>query len=1020
MGASFHRDSNRAARQARCVWLAIAGAIACTPVSALDRDRTIAQFYHTAWTVREGAPAQISALAQTTDGYIWLAAAAALYHFDGVRFERFEGTAGDVSALKALDDGSLWIGYEFGGASVLMDGRLTNYGDREGMPVGTVFGFAADRQHAVWAATVKGLMRFDGSSWKSIGSEWNYPDGKSRAVFVDRDGTLWAATGETVMSLAPGARRFEDTGRRAGWVVQMAQAPDGTVWTADAFGAVQAIASASGGAPATASVIRVESGGLLFDRDGALWVGSLGDGLRRVAYPERAVVDPDSGEIASEAFRHVEGLSADYVWPVIDDREGNIWLGTSGGLDEFRNSAIAPALFPPGSHDIALVAGDDGAVWAGTTNRALMRLRNKTVTSTDGAMRTTCAYRADDGTIWLGGQQGIWRIVEDRPTLVTGLPEGVGAVDVQSMVMDRRGVLWVGITNAGLFRLDGATWSHVDDQAFSIGSRKLRTPLVAISDAQGRILLGYGRGGLVMIDGAATKVFATDEGLDLGNVSALKQGSRTIWVGGERGLASFDGSRFQTLGVEGKPLRGVVGIIETADGSLWVHAVSGVLHFSAAEVAHALADPTYRMRYRLFDFLDGLPSGPTQLRPLPTAIEGSDGRLWFATLNGAAWIDPKSIATNVQPPPVVIESLSVGDKRFPVASGLKLPERTKQIEIDYTALSFSVPERVRFRYRLDDVDGNWQDAGTRRQAIYTNLGPGDYRFRVVAANEDGIWNETGAVLDFEIAPAYYQTWWFRVLYVVLAAVVIWLLFHLRMLAMLSRVRERLEERHNERARIARELHDTLLQSIHGLMLRFQTVADEMPAGSEVRNAMERALDRADEVLDEGRDRVSDLRSSIDSGEDLAQAFKNIGEQMATEHDVEFRVLVEGEEQRLDADVCDEIFRICREALVNAFQHAHAALIEIEIAFETEALRVRVRDDGVGIDADILEAGCRPDHWGLPGMRERALRIGARLDVWGSAGSGTEVELRVPASVAYLAESGRSWRQLVRRIVGAGR
>ena len=1020
MAGSFLGDSNPTARQLRCVWLAIAGLIACAPVSALERDRTIMQAYHTAWTVKEGVPPdQISALAQTTDGYIWLAAAAGLYRFDGVHFERFEGIDGEVSALRALDDGSLWIGFTFGGASVLKDGRLTNYGDREGMPEGTVFGFAADREHAVWAATVKGLMRFDGSSWQSIGAQWNYPEGKSRAVFVDRGGTLWAATGETMMTLASGARRFEDTGRKAGWVVQMAQAPDGSVWTAEAFGTVQAISSASGGAP-SASVIRVESGGLLFDRDGALWVGSLGDGLRRVAYPERAAPDRSTGEIASEAFKHIDGLSADYVWPLIEDREGNIWLGTSGGLDEFRNSALVPALFPQGSHDLALVAGDDGVVWAGTTNRALMRLRNEVVTSTDGALRTTCAFRAADGTIWLGGRQGIWRIVGDKPTLVSGLPESVGAVDVQSMVMDRRGVLWVGITNAGLFRFSGGTWSRVDDPAFSIGSHKLRTPLVATSDAKGRILLGYGRGGVVMIDGDATKVFTVDDGLDLGNVSALKQGSQTIWVGGERGLASFNGSRFQALAVEGEPPRGVVGIIETADGSLWVQTNSGVLHFSAAEVAHVLADPAYRMRYRLFDFLDGLPPGATALRPLPTAIESSDGRLWFATLNGAAWIDPRRITTNTLPPPVVIESLSVGDKRFPVASRLKLPERTKRIEVDYAALSLSVPERVRFRYRLDGVDGNWQDAGTRRQAIYTNLGPGDYRFRVVAANEDGIWNETGAALDFKIAPAYYQTWWFRALCVLLAAVVIWFLLYLRLLAVLSHMRERLEERHNERARIARELHDTLLQSIQGLMLRFQTVADEMPAGSEARTAMDRALDRADGVLEEGRDRVSDLRSSIDSGADLAQAFKIIGEQMTADHDVEFRVLVEGREEGLDADVSDEIFRIGREALVNAFQHAHAKSIEIEIAFETETLRVRVRDDGVGIDAGVLEAGHRPDHWGLPGMRERALKIGGRLDVWGGAGSGTEVELRVPASVAYLAESRQSWRQLVRRIVGVGR
>ena len=1028
MGAVASRYIDRATGlRVRCFGLLVAGLVACAPALALERNRTITQFYHRAWTVTDGAPGQISALAQTTDGYIWLSAAAALYRFDGVRFERFEGASGDilpmgaVSALKALDDGSLWIGYQFGGASVLKNGRLANYTEREGMPVGTVYGFAVDGQHAVWAATVKGLMRFDGASWQPVAADWRYPEGKSKAVFVDRDGLLWAATGETLMTLAPGTHEFKDTGQRTGWVVQMAQAPDGTLWAADAFGAVDAIASPGGGPPQRAASIRVESGGIVFDRDGALWVGSLGDGLRRVAFPERAQpLQSGSSEIPVEMFTHIDGLSADYVWPLIEDREGSLWLGTSGGLDQFRSSALVPALFPPGSHDLALVAGDDGGVWAGTTNRAMMRLKNKIITSVDGAARTTAAFRASDGTAWLGGRHGIWRIDNDVPKLVAPLPEGVGDVDVQSLLVDRSGVVWAGVTSSGVFRYANGAWSRVDDPALAVGSRKLLTALVMLEDANGRIWLGYTRSALAMIDGGKVKIFSADDGLDLGNITALRQGKRTLWIGGERGLAHFDAGRLQTIDVDGEPMRGIAGIVETADGTLWIHAIPGVFRIAAAEVARALADPSYRMRYRLFDFLDGLPARPTQLRPLPSAIEGTDGRLWFATSNGAAWIDPKSIATNALPPPVAIESLDVGGRHYPAAPSITLPERTKQLEIDYTALSLSVPERVRFRYRLQDSDGDWQDAGTRRQAIYTNLGPGRYKFQVAAANEDGVWNDTGAALDFEIAPAYYQTWWFRALYVIVAAGIIWLMFYLRMLGMVARVRERLEERHNERERIARELHDTLLQSIQGLILRFQAVAEEMPQQSTVRGAMDRALDRADDVLVEGRDRVRDLRSSIGSGKDLAEAFSNVGVELSVDNAAEFRVVVEGVPQALDADVGDEIFRIGREALINAFQHADANTIETEIAFESDALRVRVRDDGVGIATHILDAGSRPGHWGLPGMRERATKIGAQLRVWGGAGSGTEVELRVPANVAYLADPAPSWWQILRRIAGAGR
>jgi len=1013
----------------RILRIAFACVLVHAPAFALDRDQTITQFYHTAWTVRDGAPGQISALAQTRDGYVWVAAAASLYRFDGVRFERYQGIGderlpfGSISALKAFDDG-LWIGFQFGGASLLKDGTLRNFDEQEGIPAGTVFGFAVDHDSTTaWAATARALVRFDGTRWEKIGAEWDYRADGAKAVFFDRNGVLWVSTGETLLTLAPGERKFKSTGLRAGWIVQMTEAPDGTLWAADAFGAVQPVALPNGGAPAHATSIHVESGGLLFDRDGSLWIGSLGDGVRRIPYPERLGDQRiERFDTATEIFTHADGMTADYVWPVLEDREGSIWFGTSGGLDRFRRGSMVAAEFPDGSHDLALVADNDGAVWAGTTNRPLMRLDGKTVTTKDGATRTTSAYRAADGTVWLGGRQGIWHVSDGVPIHVADPPSDVPDSDVQTMVVDRTGALWVAITGNGLFRLAGGVWTRQDDPALPLNTAgKPQTPLIAMSDAGARLWFGYTRNRIATVDGETIRVLSDADGLDLGNVTALTQGARTIWAGGEHGLAYFDGKRFNTLVVEGsEPLRGVVGIIEMANGDLWLHGVPGVFRIAASEIERAMSDASYRMRYRLFDFLDGLPARPTQLRPLPTAIRSADGRLWFATSNGAVWIDPTHIPTNPLPPPVTIESISAGGRVYPAVSNIELPERTTQLAIDYTALSLAVPERVRFRYRLRDIDSEWQDAGARRQAIYTNLGPGRYDFQVVAANDAGVWNDAGATVGFAIEPAYHQTWWFRSLYLLAGVLAIWLVGYLRMRQTLARMRERFEERHLERERIARDLHDTLLQSIQGLILRFQAVAEQMTAGSAPRIAMDKALDRADGVLVESRDRLRDLRSSIESGGDLGQAFSSVGQQLLEDGNTEFRVVVEGAPQPLDPGISDEIFRIGSEALINAFQHAGASEIETEIAFEPDALRVRIRDDGRGIASEILDAGGRPGHWGLPGMRERAAKIGAQLRIWGGSGSGTEVELRVPASVAYVGAPALSWRQLLRRIAGAGR
>src|SRR5580698_4078063 len=367
------------------------------------------------------------------------------------------------------------------------------------------------------------------------------------------------------------------------------------------------------------------------------------------------------------------------------------------------------------------------------------------------------------------------------------------------------------------------------------------------------------------------------------------------------------------------------------------------------------------------------------------------------------------------PPPVHVEEIVADRKAYSPQEGLQIPPLTRDLEIDYTALSFAIPQKVRFRYKLEERDTTWQEPGTRRQAFYSDLHPGKYHFRVIACNNDGLWNEEGATLDFSVAAAWYQTNWFRASCVVVFLVLLWGLYRLRVQQLQHQFAIGLEARVNERTRIARELHDTLLQSFQGLMLRFQTVSEMLPARPlDAKKALEGALDRADEAISEGRDAITDIRASTLASRDLEKSITvlmtNLSEELAASNggSVTSRVLVEGVPRAVRQTVQDEIYRIARESLRNAFRHAQAGHIETEIMYG-ESLRLRFRDDGKGIDPSVVEHGGRSGHWGLPGIRERAKQIGAQLAVWSELGAGTEVELNIPGSIAYEIVPGARFR-----------
>jgi signal transduction histidine kinase len=463
---------------------------------------------------------------------------------------------------------------------------------------------------------------------------------------------------------------------------------------------------------------------------------------------------------------------------------------------------------------------------------------------------------------------------------------------------------------------------------------------------------------------------------------------------------------------DGLPCDAVHWTMEDDAKSVWLNMACGLVRVAGSELDAWAADPKHTITATVFDSSDGIRSSADALGYSPPVAESQDGKLWFFNQDGVSVIDPRHLAFNKLSPPVHIEQITADRKTYDATSRLRLPPLLRDLEIDYTALSLIAPEKNRFRYELEGYDHDWIDAGNRRQAFYTNLGPRNYRFRVMASNNSGVWNEAGTFLDFSVAPAYYQTTWFRLSCGAAVLMLLAVLYQLRLRYLARQFNLRLEERVNERTRIARDLHDTLLQSFQGVLMRFYAGTHIIPdRPAEAQETLEKAIEQARQAITEGRNAVQGLRSSTVISNDLAQAISTFARNLALPQDgrscPEFRLLVEGESRDLAPLVRDEVHRVACQALRNVFQHARATRVEVEIQYDRRQLRLRVRDNGHGIDQRVLSEGGRAGHHGLPGMHERAQLVGGKLAVRSKLDSGTEIELTLPAALAYAKSSFRA-------------
>ena len=1013
-------------------------------------------------------PGTIARIVQDDQGFIWFGTTHGLVRYDGYEFRVFVHDPADPNSLSGVSvaalfkdrAGNLWIGSER---------QLDRYSPANGnfahflsdsqkvCESGVVRDITQDREGIIWVATDNGLKRLDPTTSNVNCYQHRQDDDLSigsnlvKSMLESRDGTFWVATIE-------GLDRFD---RRTGRVtrrvtlrgpsgallhldgnkISLIEDHAGILWItipanqecglasfdprtgaqgAYSFGAADAVFSILEDQNDTLwfghgqqGIIKFDrnrktatryrndpndlnsviSGGiytLLQDRDHRIWVGTIEGGVDRF----------DPRPPSFRTYRHEPGnpnsLSIGAVYSVLQDRRGILWLGGAGGLDRItRKTGEATRIIPKHVSSqstfgvVSAIAEDhEGYVWFGNSGNGLARFDPRT-----GGLKF---YRHDPdnptslsndnvgslfvdhaGTLWVGADDALNRFEPQREQFQRFSSTPREPFQYGAITQDANGALWLASPGYGLYRFDPRTAQFTSYRNTPADARSLSN------------------------DGVNT-VYVDHEG--------------TIWAGTNSGLNKFDQSnqKFTTYYErDGLASSVVKGILEDRLGDLWLSTSDGLSRFNPRTKA-----------FKNYYSTDGLPGNEFVQG---AASRSSTGEMFFGSSKGLLTFFAEGVVDDSSPPPVVLTDFWLfGDRSragkdllkqsISFVRSLTLAPRQNIFSIEFSALSYSDPARNRYRYRLAGLEKQWNERdGTRRLVTYTTLAPGDYVFRVQGSNSLGVWNETGATVRIRVLGFWWTWWWVRTALIAILITLVWGLHRLRLHQIAHEFNIRLEARVNERTRIARDLHDTLLQSFQGLLLRLQVVNDLLAEGK-AKDQLEQTLQRADQAVMEGRSAVYDLRSPTTITNDLHQALRTLGDELVTQDSAAFHLVVEGAARDLHPLIRDEIYRIAVEALRNAFGHARAHHIETEIASGGRALLLRIRDDGVGIPSKILEQGC-PGHYGLTGMRERTRQIGGKLEIWSGAKAGTEIEISIPGSIAYRTSVARPLFSLFGRKTG---
>jgi ligand-binding sensor domain-containing protein len=909
----------------------------CRCASALNPALDINQYAHTAWTVRDGFfKSRVLSIAQTPDGYLWIGTDSGLVRFDGVRNVKWQAPAGEdlpssfIRTLLAGRDGTLWIGTNRGLAS-WNAGKLTHY---PGLAHRDIHSLYEDREGTLWAG-LTGRPSGSVCAIRNGSSECSAEDAKfgtiPDGIHEDGRGDLWVATEAGLWRWKPGPPTLYPM--KAGQTGRLCEATGGDILIASITGVKQFSDGRIGAYPIFGGK-PFQARALLRDRDGGLWVGTTDRGLLHV-YNGR-----------TDVFARANGLSDDFVFDLFEDREGNIWVATTQGLDRFRDPAVPTISVEQGLSAVvaSVLTTGDGHVWLGTQQGLNQWSDGRIVVyhRPSGRQRNASPRFQDSaGRIWVSGWSGTEPVdsFENGSFLpIQALPLGPVPWSIEG---DNAGNVWIS-RGDGLFHLTQRASEELarttePDSAERIAWATLGRQDFALAllpdPSGGGLWLGFYQGGVAYFkDGQVRRSYSAADGLGDGRVEALRfERDGAVWAATEGGLSRIKDGRIATLSSRnGLPCDAVHWTMEDDEHSVWVYLACGLVRIARSELDAWTRDPKRTVLTTAFDASDGVTSFALGTLWNPQVVKAADGRIWFVSGDGVSIIDPRHVPFNRLPPPVHVEEITADRethwRNLPgaPATNLRLPELSRDLRIDYTALSLVAPEKIRFKYRLEGHDDDWVDAGSRREAFYNDLRPRSYRFRVIASNNSGVWNETGDSFDFSIAPAYYQTRWFQASCLAAFLGMLWALHRYRLHQIAHQFKMQLEARVGERTRIARDLHDTLLQSFQGLLLRFQVVDESLPPGK-AKEEIGRALDLAALAITEGRDTVQGLRSSIRDTNDLAGAIGAIGEDLAGDetnpNHAKCSVEVEGTPRDLHPILRDEVYRIAGEALRNAFRHA---------------------------------------------------------------------------------------------------
>ena len=1012
-------------------WTAAGLAAVCFAVSAsaIDPNRMVSQYLHESWGTERGfVGGSVSSIAQTTDGYLWIGTDKGLVRFDGLNFRRFEQAnpgsfvIGPIRTLLADPRENLWI--------LLQNTKLFRYHDgtfelSRGEAENGITAIGKGTAGAILLSSLAmGTLTYDGkrflvssapvivdsaspthgetSDERSARLSWSTgvmpdrlaaPTSAVISVAATVDGKIWLGTEDGGLFYLQGGRVSAAASGLPGMKVScLLPLENSELWVGTSKGVLHWNGTELTRAGVPESLLHVEVLAMIRDRDSNIWVGTT-----------RGLLRFNANGISS--FAKEIPAAGGPVTALFEDREGNIWIGGPRGLERLRDSAFVTYSVAGRQLESSgpIYVDQEERAWFAPFEGGLYRLQGgKTGRVTNDGLGQDVVYSiaGSKNELWIGRQRGGLTHLLYGAGSVTAKTytqaEGLAQNSVYAVYESRDGTVWSGTLSGGVSELRNGHFT-----TYTMANGLASNTVSAIAEGSDGTMWFGTPNGLSALAKSGWRSYTVRDGLASADVNCLLRDSTgVLWIGTAEGLAFFNAGHMQVpRRVPDSLHEPILGMAEDRNGWLWIATASHVLQVQRSSL---LGDGLSETDVREYGLADGL-QGTEGVKRYQSVVADSQGQVWFSTNRGLSVVNPARGTVNSAPALVHIEAVSADGSALDLRGPIRVPAARQRTTFRYVGLSLSNSERVRYRYKLDGFDHAWSEAVTNREATYANLGAGSYRFRVMASNSDGLWNSSEAAVGFEVEPTLWQTWWFRLGCVLCAGLATLLVYRLRMHQLTRLLNVRFEERLAERTRIAQELHDTLLQGVLSVSMQLHVAVDQLPADSPALPAMNRILQLTGQVVDEGRNTLRGLRSSIESAHDLKSSLSRIPEELGSEQAINFRVIVEGATVPLRPAIRDEVYRIGREALVNAFRHSGAGNIDLHLEYAPKQLRILVQDDGCGIDPQVLQSG-RDGHWGLSGMLERAEKIGARVKILSRAGGGTEVEFRLPSNIAFESHS----------------